>query len=154
MTLGRTNITYADAFPYWKTGKSDPGTWIERAGEEIERAGGQLIGYACGRTGKGNMAHVLQFKLCGDLFRIVWPILTPKREKDALFARRQAATALFHDVKARCITLRFMGARAAFCAFILLPDGRTVGEVTTRAPAELPEILGEQHALPAGNQEV
>jgi len=142
----------ADDLPYWKTSASDPGTWLDRAAVEIERAGGEVIGQACGKLPGGGTAFVLQFKLEGDLFRIVWPVLTPRHEKDLLGARRQAATALFYDAKARCLSARFMGARAAFCAFMLLPDGRSVGDLALNQLAELPEILGAHKALTAGGR--
>jgi hypothetical protein len=143
---------YADELPYWKTSTSDPGTWIDRAAIEIERAGGEVIGRACGKLPSGRVAFVLQFKLEEDVFRVVWPVLTPRHEKDLAAARRQAATALFYDVKARCISSRFMGARAAFCAFMLLPDGRSVGDLALNQLAELPEILGAHKALPQGDE--
>lgn len=141
---------YADELPYWKTSIADPGTWVDRAAIEIERAGGEVLGHACGKLANGRVAFVLQFKLEGDTFRVVWPVLTPRHEKDLAAARRQAATALYYDVKARCVSARFMGARAAFCAFMLLPDGRSVGDLALNQLAELPEILGAHKALTAG----
>jgi hypothetical protein len=147
-----TEVIFADDLPYWKTSTQAANHWIEKAGIEIERAGGEVIGDACGKLPGGGTALILQFRLGGDVFRILWPVVTPRSERDLPVARRQAATALFHDVKARCMSVRFLGARSAFCGFLLLPDGRTVGEIATRQPLELPEILSLHKALVSGEE--
>ena len=51
-------------------------------------------------------------------------------------ARIQAATLLFHDVKAKSITAKVLGFRAAFFSYLALPDGRTMAEMAT------PELVG------------
>jgi hypothetical protein len=48
---------------------------------------------------------MLEFDLGGERYKVVWPVLPTKTGKDRA-ARVQAATALYHDVKARCVTLK------------------------------------------------
>ena len=123
-------VPYADSVNYWKTSTSAPGTWLERAASEIERAGGKVVGHAFGSdTTSGYPAYMLMFELGGESFRVVWPVLTPKKPKDELAARRQATTCLFYDIKARCVSAKVMGARLALFAYLQLPDGRTAGQV-------------------------
>ncbi len=86
------------------------------------------------------MAHVIGFSVNGDAFKLVWPVLEHE-PADALAAIRQAATMLYHDVKSRCIASRVFGARWAFHAELVLPDGRTAGQLTTPELAEsLPKV--------------
>ena len=77
---------------------------------------------------------MIGFSVNGDTFKLVWPVLACDPE-DALAALRQAATMLYHDVKSRCIGTRVFGARWAVQAELLLPNGSTVGQLTT------PELL-------------
>lgn len=136
------------SLPYWKTGRTAAEHWIRKACAEIERAGGTIdvcfpSAYQGGRT-----AHVVGFSLDGDSFKLVWPLLEHD-PPEAEAALRQAATMLYHDVKSRCIAARVFGARWAFHAEWLLPDGRSIGQLTT------PELLQElpQMALLAGPKE-
>jgi hypothetical protein len=144
---------FADDLPYWKTSPAGADSWLDKAAVEIERAGGEVIGHACGKLPSGGVAYVFQFKAGADVYRLVWPVMEPRYPEDLGAARRQAATALFHDVKARCLAARFMGARAAFVGFMLLPDGRSVAEVASSRPADLPEILAAHKALPRGSEQ-
>ncbi len=64
----------------------------------------------------------------------------PTRKGNERAARIQAATFIYHDVKARCVSARILGKRAAFFTYLMLPDGRTA------AQAAAPELLV---ALPA-----
>ena len=132
---------WADDLPYWKTGGSSPDSWLDKAAVEIERAGGQLIrrGYIEEAT---KASYMLEFTMDREHYRLLWPVALPKQAKDSLAARRQAATALHHAVKARCVEKRFRGSRAAFLADLVLPDGRAV--LTVAAPellAAMPKLL-------------
>ena len=76
-----------------------------------------------------------------DCFRVIWASLKSKWENESekpafrTAARRQAATSLYHDVKARGLRYKHVGARVAFFEFLLLPDGRCAGELAA------PELL-------------
>ena len=133
---------YAEDVNYWKTGKSAPDVWIEKAIREIASAGGEVRGEGFGREAStGRAAFMLSFDLGGERFKIVWPVL-PTRRGEEYSARRQAATILFYDVKARCLSAKVLGARAAFLSFLLLPDGRTAAQLAAPELMEaIPRIL-------------
>ncbi len=133
--MNRTGIPDAASLPYWKTSRSSPEVWVQKACAEIERADGIIDMCLPSAYQAGRMAHVIQFTLDGDSFRLAWPTL---EHEDTLAASRQAATMLYHDVKSRCLAARVFGVRWAFQAELLLPDGRTVGHLST---AELIERL-------------
>ena len=122
-------LPYAETLNYWKTGKSSPDAWIEKARRQIEKLGGVVTGEAFGRDGNGRAAYMLSFEIGGDAFRVVWPVLPVKNPRDERAARVQAATMLYHDVKARCLAAAVLGARTAFFAYLMLPDGRQAAEV-------------------------
>jgi len=118
----------AHTVAYWKTSHVDPGSWIEKASEQIQKAGGQVLGHMFGTEyALGRAAYLLDFTVEGERFKVVWPVLPSKRE-DELAARRQAATLLFHDVKARCLSARVLGLRRAFFSYMLLSDGRAAAD--------------------------
>ena len=72
---------------------------------------------------------MIAFEISGDRFKIVWPVLK-SRSGNEKAARRQAATFIYHDVKAKCLSATVLGARSAFFSYLLLPDGRTVSEAS------------------------
>lgn len=137
---------YAENLPYWKSGQSDPQKWLDKAATEIERAGGTVLSEGYG-THAGTAAYMLRFKLDGDAFRVVWPVVESKyqgNDRDRAFlaaARRQAATMMYHDVKAACVKARVMGARAAFFAHLELPDGRVASELSGAEVTRFPLML-------------
>lgn len=134
------NLPTAKDLPYWRTGKSSPESWVQKACEEIERAGGRIDVCLPSAYQAGRSAHVIGFSLNGDTFKLVWPVLEHE-PGDKASAVRQAATMLFHDVKARCMAARVFGARWAFHAELCLPDGRTAGQLSTPELAEaLPRV--------------
>lgn len=118
--------------PYWKTGTSSPESWMAKAKAEVEQAGGVCDGEAFA-SASGTAAYILVVSFGVDAFRIAWPVIECDEEGAA---RRQAATMLYHDVKARCVAKRVVGARAAFLAHLVLPDGRRACEAT------VPQLLG------------
>ena len=124
---------------YWKTSRTSPDRWIEKARDEIARAGGLVLAEGFGNEPQtGRAAYMLAFELGGDHFKIIWPVLLSKMGYGGA-ARIQAATALYREVKAACVKAKFLGNRAAFFAYLLLPDGRTASQ------ASVPELL---EALP------
>ena len=131
------NLPEAKSLPYWKTSNSAPETWVRKACAEIERADGVIEMCLPSAQQHGRIAHVIQFVLDEEEFRLMWPVAEHDPD-DQLAALRQAATMLYHDVKSRCLKARVFGARWAFQAELLLPDGRTAGQLST---PELVEAL-------------
>ncbi len=134
---------YAEDVNYWQTGKASPDNWLEKAKKEIHIVGGQVIGsQIISEDITGRAGFVLAFQLDGENFTIKWPVLQSKRNNRQA-ARRQAATALYHEVKAACVKVKFLGARSAFFAYLMLPDGRTAAEVGSSELLEmLPALIG------------
>jgi hypothetical protein len=122
---------FAEDVNYWKTSKSSPDIWIGKARRQIEKLGGRVLAEAYGSDSTtGRAAFMLAFEIADDRFKVTWPILISKSGNDRA-ARVQAATMLYHDVKARCISSAVLGPRTAFFSFLLLPDGRAAMEVST-----------------------
>lgn len=49
---------------------------------------------------------------------------------------------LYHDVKAKSISAKVLGTRAAFFSYLMLPDGRTAAEASTPELLEaMPKLL-------------
>lgn len=145
---------WAEQLNYWETSRSSPDVWLAKARKEILRVGGEVLGEAFGsETQAGRSAYMFAFKLDGEQFQVVWPVLPSKSQKE-IAARRQAATMLYHDIKARCISSKVLGTRTAFFAYLMLPDGRIAGQL---ADAEMldavPEILRSQRLLEAPEKE-
>ena len=123
------NLPYAeDVKHYWKTSASSPDSWLSKTSELIRKHGGKLLTEAFG-TSMGRGAFMLIFEVEGETFKVIWPVLQ-SRGKDELAARRQAATLMFYDVKAKLMTASVLGFRTAFFQYVLLPDGRTAGEMS------------------------
>lgn len=143
-------LPYAETINYWKTSSSSPDAWIDKAASQVEKIGGNVLMRGMGtHPDTGRSAFIFVFELEGDTFRIVWPVLPTKpssrssAEVKARSARRQAATMLFYDVKARCLSATILGARTSFFSFILLPDGRVASEADQHEIAELGrDLLG------------
>jgi|SRR3990167_2357523 len=116
---------------YWKTGISSPDTWIDKAKRLITEMGGQIEAEAFGAS-DGQAAFMFVFAIQGQRYKVVWPVLpTQYSTSKDIDARRQAATLLYHDIKAKVMTASVLGARVAFFSYLQLPDGRTAAEVAT-----------------------
>lgn len=127
-----------DVGNYWKTSTAGPDTWIDKTKAEIKAAGGRVIRDAFGNDEGGNAAFMIEFTFGADAFRAVWPVL-PSRTRAERAARIQAATFLYHEVKARCMSAKVLGAKVSFFGYMVLPDGRTASqlampELTTQYP--------------------
>lgn len=132
---------YAEDVNYWKTSKTSPDTWLAKAKREIIRAGGEVLGEAFGSEQGGRSAFMLAFKFSGEEFKVIWPVL-PSKSGDNRAARIQAATMLYHDVKARAVSAKVIGPRAAFFSYLMLSDGRTASQVATPELLErMPKLL-------------
>lgn len=131
---------YAENLPYWKSGQSSPDSWMEKTVEEIRRAGGQVLADASINE-LGRAAYMIKFAFGNDVFVAVEPVIESK-SGDERSAKRQAATTLHHEIKARCVTARRRGARWAFLQYLMLPDGRQVGQAATPELSEMwPKML-------------
>jgi hypothetical protein len=119
-------MLYAEQLNYWKTSRSDPDTWLERAVQELARAKARIDGSGYLVTG-GRAVYMVAFTLEGHTFRISWPVL-PSREQNERAARVQATTMLYHDIKARILAMRVQGALAAFGGYLLIAGGLTLAE--------------------------
>ena len=120
----------AESINYWRTSQSSPDTWIMRAKNQIEKLGGKVRAEGFGADDQGNAAYMLGFQIDEFKFKVVWPVLPTDDGKSVKAARIQAATMLYHDIKAKCISATVWGPRVAFFRYLLLPDGRTADEAT------------------------
>lgn len=128
---------YANDVDYWKTGSKRSATkWIDLTVKQLRDHGATDIVQAVGEQ-NGRTAFMLQFKLGGEPHRVVWEVLPTRTaaQADDRAAVVQAATSLYHDVKARCVAATRYGDDAGFFQFKMLPDGRTVQDLA------LPELL-------------
>lgn len=122
----------AEDVNYWQTSQTDPDTWIEKTHKLILGFGGKIKSYAFGSDpASGSAAYLLVFEMQGDYFRIVWPVL-PTRSGKLRAAKIQATTLMYHDVKARLLTLEIFGARHAFFQYLMLSDGRVASEIASQ----------------------
>ncbi len=134
------DLPFGEDTNYWQTGKSSPDEWTARAMRQIEAIGGLVLAEGFGSDG-GRAAYMIGFELGGERFKVVWPVL-PTRGSNVRAARIQAATMLYHHVKAACMSALVLGGRAAFFAHLLLPDGRTAAQVATPELADaMPRLL-------------
>lgn len=134
---------HAEDVNYWKTGQSSPDTWIEKAKAELRAAGARDIEEAFGSS-DGRAAYLLAWSFAGDRFRAVWPVLTPRVKTPAneRAAKIQAATMLYHDIKAKAVSAKVHGARAAYFQYLALPDGRTAAQLAAPELSErYPRLL-------------
>jgi len=125
-----SNRIEIESLPYWKTSQSSPDVWIERTLKLINDYGGQVLSQMQGvdyRSGKA--AYLIIFKLQGDAFKIVFPVLEPIKSNDMRAAKIQAATILYHDVKARLVSSLILGARTVFFGNLMLESGATAAEL-------------------------
>lgn len=124
-----TDDVHAEDVNYWKSSTSDSDTWIQKAIKQIRDVGGRIIGEGFMRDSVTERSlFVLQFEIDDQKYIVKWPVLKSRTDNHGA-AKRQAATMLYHDVKAKCMVVKVMGARFAFLPFMLLPDGRTAAEV-------------------------
>jgi hypothetical protein len=125
----------AEKVNYWQTSRTSPDGWLEKAKREIVRVDGVMIGEGF-VSDTNRSTYLLAFQIGDNKFRIVWPVLEPKGG-NVRAARVQAATALYHEVKAACVKAKFLGTRTAFFAFLMIPDGRTAAEMSTPEIADV-----------------
>lgn len=133
-------MIYAEDVNYWKTSQKSADTWIDDTIDLITSIKGKVINQAFG-TNDGKAAYLLMFKLGDDTFKVVFPVL-PSKVGNMKAAKVQAATILYHDVKAKIVLSKVLGGRAAFFTYLMLPDGRAMSEAATPEIASLmPKLL-------------
>lgn len=134
--------TYAEQVNYWQTSRTSADSWLDKTKKEITAAGGTVLAEGFGSdVGTGRSAYMLGFTLDDQRYKIVWPVL-PSKTGNERAARIQAATMLYHDVKARCVAAKAIGSRSAFFGYLLLSDGRAAAEATLPEVVEmLPAVL-------------
>ncbi len=121
-------LPYAeDVGHYWQTSNSSPDTWIDRAKKIITDLGGEILADGFG-SAKGHAAFMLAFKIKGQNYKVVWPVLPSLTGRESA-TKRQAATMLYHDVKAKAMTASVLGVEVAFFSYMMLPDGRVSSEL-------------------------
>ena len=121
---------FAERCNYWKTSKSSPDSWVEKSVGLVEQFGGEVLSSGYGNENvTGRSAYMIRFSVDGQSFRIIWPVL-PSETGDTFAARRQAATMMYHDIKAKCVSSQVLGARVAFFSWVELPDGRPAFQLT------------------------
>ena len=139
---------YAEDINYWKSGKSSPDTWLDKAEAQIVKSGGTILGRAFGSDSMAGVeTYMLAFQIADDQFKIVWPVLQSRTDNKQA-ARRQAATMIYHDIKAKCMVAEIFGMKKAFVSYLVLSDGSTVTEAATDAlPLLLPKLLSQSIAV-------
>lgn len=113
---------YAEEVNYWQTSRSSADDWILKACKLIESFGGEIVTEAFGKQGI-HSAYIIHFILSDTNYKIAWPVLESKMGNEKA-ARVQAATLIYHDIKAKCLTARVLGMRAAFFSYLMLPNGQ------------------------------
>ncbi len=132
---------YSEEANFWKTSRSFPDQWVDRAKRQIETLGGKIEAEGFGMDGEKRAAFMLAFSIKGDAFKIIWPVLKSKYDDDKA-ARIQAATMLYHYVKSVCLYAVVVGVKTAFFTHYLLPDGRTTSQVTSQELLDMiPKVL-------------
>ena len=137
------NLPNAESISYWKTSQSSPDKWIERTIKVIEQYGGKVLAEGFGSDANSHAAYMIGFEMHGEKFKVVWSVL-PSDTNNERAARIQAATLLYHDIKAKCISATVFGARVAFFSYLMLPGGRTAIEASEK---ELTEGIPKQILL-------
>ena len=113
-------LPHAEDVNYWKTGQTAADKKLDATAKLIEDATAKLIEDVGGEIHMkmlgmmyGRSAVILGFTIDGIPHQIAWPVLeTRKGEKDTRAARLQAATFVYHDVKAKVVSYQVLGTAA------------------------------------------
>ena len=135
-------MKYAEEINYWKTSSSSPDNWLEKAKKQIVILGGKILAEMAGTDQDGRAGFLLAFEIQGEKYKINWPVLPVRNEKDQRAARIQAATMLYHDIKAKCMSAAVKGVKVSFFEYYMLPDGRTTVEASYKELMDgIPKLL-------------
>jgi len=128
-------LPYAeDIGHYWQTSQSSPDQWTAKTRKLVENLGGKVTAEGYGATDQ-TAAYMLAFELKGQRYKVIWPVLPSATGKGGA-AKRQAATLLYHDIKAKVMTASVLGPEVAFFSYMVLPDGRAASEIPRPELAE------------------
>ena len=134
-------LPFAEDVSYWKSSKSDPNAWLSRTEDLIVKFGGVVKVVARGNM-EGRSAYLIEFEHEAEKFKILFPVLPTQRDETRA-AERQAATLIYHDVKARLLRAEIFGVKSAFFEFLMLPDGRTVNQLAVPELTKYARMLKE-----------
>lgn len=114
---------------YWKTSRSSAGSWIDKAEDLISSIGANVRSSSkLGATDEEPACYMIAWHYDAKDYMVTWPIL-PHDEADRLAAERQAATFLYHEIKAAIVRKKVIGSTRAFAPWLVLPDGRNVQDL-------------------------
>ena len=131
---------YAEKCSYWKTSKSSADDWHEKTTALIEKFGGIVTSSGFGSSG-GKQAYMIEFEFEGDQYKTIWPALESELG-DQKSARKQAATMLYHDTKAKLISAQALGFKTAMFQWYRVPDGRSAFELADQELiSHVPQLL-------------
>ena len=123
-------VDFAEQCNYWKTSSRSPDSWLEKTENIIQDKGGEVLQSGFGNDpAAGRAAYMLRFSIEGQVYKIIWPVL-PSDGGSSMAAKRQAATMLFHDTKAKLIAAQVLGPRVAFFQWVELPNGQPACQLT------------------------
>lgn len=92
---------FAEDVNYWQTSRTGLDAWLEKAKREIKRAGGEMAGSAMVEDEfTGRAGFMLAFQIGTDRFKLVWPVLKPRRGSIRA-AKIQAARRFITKLKRR-----------------------------------------------------
>jgi len=122
------DLPMAESMPYWKTSKSGVESWLDKTEKMILDCDGVVHTRINGKFGEIE-AIMIGFKIGEDDFKLIWPALQTKTDKDRPSAARQAATMVYHDTKARINKIKIFGPKIAFFDYLVLENGKSVSEM-------------------------
>lgn len=134
---------YAEQANYFGTSQRAADTWLKIAEKELVTVGGRVLRKAAVEE-ESHAAFMIEFLLDGDTFRMVYPVMECRKKTPQNFdkAKVQAATFLYHSVKARALDIKILGARVAFGSWLLVDGKRSVADVVRNGSgAALPKML-------------
>ncbi|MHC1733425.1 MAG: hypothetical protein AB9888_15510 [Bacteroidales bacterium] len=117
---------------YWRSSRNPAEYWIDKAVAELKKIDATIKSQYFGDE-DGKSAYVLTVSIEGNDYRIVWPVMPCEYASDdnRKAARVQAATMIYHDIKARCISSQAIGIRTAFMPFLVVNNGKSLCELDT-----------------------
>ena len=138
-------VEFAEQCNYFKTSTLSPDAWVEKTENLITDKGGEILQSGFGSEPPlGRAAYLLRFSMEGQTYKMVWPVL-PSEGGFAMAARRQAATMLFHDTKAKLIAAQVLGHRIAFFQWVELPNGQAAFQLTNDQLLESIPVMLLEH---------
>ncbi|WP_338765917.1 hypothetical protein WAF17_02655 [Bernardetia sp. ABR2-2B] len=122
------SLPFAENMPYWKTSQSGVETWLDKVEKMIVEMGGQVDTRLAGKQ-RGREAILFEFTVQNDIYKILYPVLPTKKDKDKNAALRQCATLIYHDVKSRLNRIKIFGIRVVFSDYLVLDNGQTLSQI-------------------------